>query len=185
MSIRKFAAAVKSGGLSESEAKWFPHWFERYVKWTGQLDAVTIEIRAEDLSPVRTKLEELAAREDSSERSPRNHVPKSDSTHIEVNDDKMLVGQIDPNEPALLQEMRKQMRRRHYAARSERSYTGWACRFAQFVGGWEKVSSGITESELKEFLSDLAVRGKVAASTQNQAFHALFAQCRSCWDMPM
>jgi integron integrase len=212
MSIRKFAAAVKSGGLSESEAKWFPHWFERYVKWTGQLDAVTIEIRAEpllqllrslrdsgkkaftrlqvvrslefyqksvsktsepDLSPFRTKLEELAAREDSSERSPRNHVPKSDSPHIEVNDDKMLVGQIDPNEPALLQEMRKQMRRRHYAARSERSYTGWACRFAQFVGGWEKVSSGITESELKEFLSDLAVRGKVAASTQNQAFNAL------------
>ena len=79
-----------------------------------------------DLSPLRTKLEELAAREDSSERSPRNYVPKSNSTRIEANDDKMLVGQIDPNEPALLQEMRKQMRRRHYAARSERSYTGWA-----------------------------------------------------------
>jgi len=165
MSIRKFAAAVKSGGLSESEAKWFPHWLERYVKWTGQLAAVTIKTRAEpllhllrslrdsgrksftrlqvvrslelyqesvsktsepDLSPVRTKLEELAAREDSPERSPRNYVPKSDSTHIEVNDDKMLVGQIDPNKPALLQEMRKQMRRWHYAARSERSYTGWA-----------------------------------------------------------
>ena len=85
----------------------------------------------------------------------------------------MLVGQIDPNEPPLLQAMRKQMRRRHYAARSERSYTGWACRFAQFVGGWEKISSGVTELELKEFLSDLAVRGKVAASTQNQAFNAL------------
>lgn len=165
MSIRKFAAALNSGGLTESDAKSFPHWFERYAKRTGQLDAVTIETRAEpllhllrsfrdpgkksftrlqvvrslelyqesvsktfepDLSPFRTKLEELAAREDSSERSLRNYVPKSNSTPIEVNNDEMLVGQIDTNEPALLQEMRKQMRRRHYAARSERSYTGRA-----------------------------------------------------------
>jgi hypothetical protein len=211
MSVQKFAAAVESARLKESETKWFPRWLERYAKWTRQLDAVTIEIRAEpllqllrslrdagknaftrlqvvralefyqksvsknsepDLSPFRIKLEELAAREHSSARSPRNHVQKSDSSHIEVNDDKMLVGQIDPGEPALLQEMRKQMRRRHYAARSERSYTGWVGRFAQFVGGWDKISSGVSELELKEFLSDLAVRGKVAASTQNQALAA-------------
>ena len=212
MSVRKFSAAVKARGLSESEVTWFPRWLERYAKWSGQADAITIEIRPEsllqllqslrdsgkkaftrlqlvrslelyqkcvsktsepDLSPFRTKLEELAAHEDQSGRSQRSKGQNSDASNIPVNDDKMLVGQIDPKEPALLQEMRKQMRRRHYAARSERSYTGWACRLAEFVGGWEKIASGVTEVELKEFLSDLAVRGKVAASTQNQAFNAL------------
>ena len=32
---------------------------------------------------------------------------------------------------------------------------------------------GMGEEEIEEFLTDLAVRGKVAASTQNQAFDAL------------
>ena len=167
ISVRKFVAAVRTRGLSESEVTWFPRWLERYAKWSVQADAVTIEIRAEsllqllqslrdsgkkaftrlqlvrslelyqkcvsktsepDLSPFRTKLEELAAHEDQSGRSQRNLGQNSDASNIPVNDDKMLVGEIDPNEPALLQEMRKQMRRRHYAARSERSYTGWACR---------------------------------------------------------
>ena len=49
MSVRKFAAAVESAGLKESETKWFPRWLERYAKWTGQLDVVTIEIRVEPL----------------------------------------------------------------------------------------------------------------------------------------
>ncbi len=91
---------------------------------------------------------------------------------VEVTDDKMLVGKIDASEPPLLQEMRKLMRTRHYAARTERSYTGWACRFAAFTGGWQKIATA-SEMDVKEFLSDLAVKDRVAASTQNQAFNAL------------
>ena len=60
---------------------------------------------------------------------------------IEVTDDKMLVGLIDPNDPAILRQMRELMRTRHYAARTERSYTGWAGRFAQFATGWDNVAS--------------------------------------------
>ncbi|MEZ6042768.1 MAG: integron integrase [Planctomycetaceae bacterium] len=69
--------------------------------------------------------------------------------------------------------MRKLMRVRHYAPRTERAYAGWVERFAQAFGGWADSFSQVGEVEIKEFLSDLAVQGRVAASTQNQAFNAL------------
>lgn len=127
-----------------------------------------------DLSSIRKKLEDVALSERRTQPS-HSHRPTrpDDAPGFEVTDDKMLVGLIDPQEPALLQNMRRLMRTRHYAARTERSYTGWACRFARFVGGWDQVQSSVIESDVKEFLSGLAVNDRVAASTQNQAFSAL------------
>ena len=113
-------------------------------------------------------------REDRTEASARpDAAQRSSGSLIEVTDHKMLVGLIDPNEPAILPQMRKLMRTRHYAARTERSYTGWACRFAQFAGGWDKPASTLTESDVRDFLSELAVKDRVAASPQNQALNAL------------
>jgi len=127
-----------------------------------------------DLSGIRSKLEEIALKERRTQTSEESSpAPRSSGSVIEVTDDKMLVGLIDPNEPAILQQMRELMRTRHYAARTERSYTGWACRFAQFAGGWDSVASTVIESDVRDFLSELAVKDRVAASTQNQAFNAL------------
>jgi integron integrase len=60
---------------------------------------------------------------------------------------------------------------RHYSRRTERAYVGWIRRFIAFHGGREVTAMG--EAEVTQFLSTLATRGKVAASTQNQAFSAL------------
>ena len=103
----------------------------------------------------------------------RDVAQRSSGSLIEVTDHKMLVGLIDPNEPAILPQIRKLMRTRHYAARTERSYTVWAWRFAHFAGGWDKLASTVIESEVRDFLSKLAVKDRVAASTQNQALNAL------------
>ena len=97
---------------------------------------------------------------------------------MEVTDDKMLVRLIHPNKPAILQQMRELMRTRHYAARTERSYTGWGCRFAQFARGWDTVASTAFEPDMRDFLSKLAVTHRVAASTQNQAFNVFLFLCR-------
>lgn len=127
-----------------------------------------------DLSGIRKKLEEIAQKEARTEASESPSISHHGSGPvIDVTDDKMLVGLIDPNEPAILQQMRELMRTRHYAARTERSYTGWACRFADFAGGWDKLASTVIESDVRDFLSELAVKDRVAASTQNQAFNAL------------
>jgi hypothetical protein len=63
------------------------------------------------------------------------------------------------------------MRLQHYALRTEKSYLSWIHRFASYVGSKEPRS--VTETDLKSFLSHLAVERKVAAATQKLAFNAL------------
>lgn len=123
-----------------------------------------------DLSDVRLTLEQLAKKE----RAEKRHAD-ANSGHAGADpvDDKMLIGRIDPREPALLQEIRTLMRIRHYAVRTDRAYVGWIQRFVLSVGGWNKDLSDVGEMQVKEFLGNLAVEDKVAASTQNQAFNAL------------
>jgi hypothetical protein len=72
-----------------------------------------------DLSDVRFTLEGLARKERSKKRSPELDAEQAASDLL---DDKMLIGRIDPREPALLQEIRTLMRVRHYAVRTERAY---------------------------------------------------------------
>jgi integron integrase len=83
----------------------------------------------------------------------------------------MMPGQINANDPPLIRSIRNELRTRHYAIRTESAYVGWAERFMKFCGS--ETLDGISENEIKEFLTDLAVKSNVAASTQNQAFNAL------------
>ena len=76
-----------------------------------------------------------------------------------------------PSQPRLLDRLRAALRLRHYSLRTEQAYVGWARRYIHFHGIRHPDEMG--SSEVVEFLSDLAVRGNVAASTQNQALAAL------------
>lgn len=71
----------------------------------------------------------------------------------------------------LLEQISEVMRFKHYSLRTERTYREWVKRFIFFHDKRHPKEMGAPEVE--RFLSDLAVRGKVAASTQNQAFNAL------------
>lgn len=73
----------------------------------------------------------------------------------------------------LLDQVREVMRLRHYSIRTEQSYCAWIRRYIQFhnMKSREELNGG--EQKIELFLSDLAVNGNVAASTQNQAFNAL------------
>jgi len=59
----------------------------------------------------------------------------------------------------------------HYSTRTERSYVQWIHRFRAFHAG--KALEQVTEAEINTFLTHLAVKEKVSASTQNQALSAL------------
>jgi integron integrase len=70
-----------------------------------------------------------------------------------------------------LEAMVKSLRYLHYSYRTEQTYVEWAERFVRSVRDGEP--GGVGASEVRLFLEDLAVRGKVSASTQNQALNAL------------
>jgi site-specific recombinase XerD len=68
------------------------------------------------------------------------------------------------------------LRLKHFAFATERSYLGWVARFSEWVATRCGKGSGNEEwspaRKMEEFLTGLAKEG-VAASTQNQAFHAV------------
>lgn len=73
--------------------------------------------------------------------------------------------------PRLFEEVRRVLRLKHYSLRTEEVYLGWIRRFVLAHGRRHPRELGAAEVE--HFLSGLAVQGKVAASTQNQALSAL------------
>lgn len=75
------------------------------------------------------------------------------------------------NQPRLMDRVREAIRVRHYSIRTEEAYLQWIKRFILFHGKRHPADMG--EIEVEGFLTHLAVAGKVAASTQNQALAAL------------
>ncbi len=71
----------------------------------------------------------------------------------------------------LLDQVSEVMRFKDYSLRTEGTYREWIKRYIFFHGKRHPREMG--RAEVERFLSDLAVRRKVAASTQNQAFNAL------------
>lgn len=73
--------------------------------------------------------------------------------------------------PRLLDEVRRRMRLKHYSLRTEQAYVAWIRRFI-FASG-RRHPRELGAADVERFLSGLAVRQGVAASTQNQAVSAL------------
>jgi hypothetical protein len=71
----------------------------------------------------------------------------------------------------LLPRLRRALRTRHYSRSTEEAYTEWVRRYVHFHGLRHPITLGPTD--VGAFLSDLAARRPVSASTQAQALAAL------------
>jgi integron integrase len=78
-----------------------------------------------------------------------------------------------PTKPAtkLLDQLRSELRVRHYSIRTEKSYVDWIKRFIVFHE--KRHPSTLGEAHITEFLNHLAVNKNVSASTQTQALSAV------------
>jgi integron integrase len=145
---------------------------ERYAHWTRRLVLFHNKRHPRDLHPgdVRRFLEHVAQTE-------KDPLPCLEEAHAALTFLYHEVLGLDvgalpfPDPPRLLDRVRRACRVRQFSARTEACYAGWAERFIRFHGLRHPGTMGAPEIE--GFLTDLAVRGHVAASTQNQAFHAL------------
>jgi integrase len=73
--------------------------------------------------------------------------------------------------PKLLEQVRIFMRARRYSLRTEQAYLDWIRRFILFHG--KRHPRDLGETEISDFLTNLATQQHVAPSTQNQALSAL------------
>lgn len=198
MSVSQFSQTIHSFELAQNDVTWFPRWLARYASSCGKSKTEPLEVSESSvivflqsllaknipawqrlqaaraiqsyqrkilqtdkpsLATICQKLEQRSAIE-------RNADGLSDADH-----QRQVMQHIDKNAATCIQKMQAELRLRHYALETEKAYLGWIRRFIVFCGDDQLEQFG--ENEIKEFLTDLAVAGNVAVSTQNQAMSAL------------
>ncbi len=85
--------------------------------------------------------------------------------------------------PRLLDQVRSELRTRHYAIRTEETYIGWIKRFLHYSNMRHPRDMGA--QEINQFLSHLALVDRVSASTQRQALSALLFLYRDVFKMEL
>jgi integrase len=83
----------------------------------------------------------------------------------------------------LLAAVRQQLRLLHYSERTAQSYVAWIVRYIRFHGTRHPAELG--REHVVEFLSALAIRSNVSASTQNQALAAVSFLYRELLRIPL
>ena len=122
----------------------------------------------DDLKFIQTKLEDLTRAEKIKEARLRE---AGGHTADEIED---VVGHIDPSEPDILQNLRRAVRARQDTLETERAYVANVKAFMRERGLKRQADfAEIHAADVEAHLTDLAVDGNVAPSTQNRAFYAL------------
>lgn len=107
----------------------------------------------------------------------KNHSPIFKGASPEV------VDPAQPGPPKLMDRLREALRARHYSRRTEQTYCHWVKRFIFFHH--VRHPAEMAEPEINAFLTHLAVKEKVSASTQNQALCAMLFLYRHVLDKPI
>jgi integron integrase len=89
--------------------------------------------------------------------------------------------------PIWEQKLIREIRTRRYEWRTEQVYRMWARRFSGWLAaqGNDMDIPSATENEIRNYLSDLATRLRVSASTQRQALNALIFLIREALGRPL
>jgi integron integrase len=90
---------------------------------------------------------------------------------------------MEPRPPKLLDRLRDALAMRRYSGRTQDAYVGWVRRFILFHGKRHPLVMGA--DEVNAFLTSLAVDGRVAAATQNQALCAILFLYRVVLENPL
>jgi integron integrase len=123
-----------------------------------------------DLRDIKTKLQELLRKE----QKEQAHKPSNSSVPNSYQPTAEVKGRIDPSEPDVIQQFRIKMRSGKQQYSTEKAYV----RQVQFFMRERQLKcladfQTITTADVESHLSDLAVDGEVAPTTQNQAYYAL------------
>ena len=80
-------------------------------------------------------------------------------------------GKYVPKSVRLMDQVREVLRFHHYAYNTEKSYVSWILQYIRFHNKRHPKDMG--KNEIESFLSFLAIKRNVSASTQNQALNAI------------
>jgi integron integrase len=120
--------------------------------------------------PVQQSTELLVARP---EAGKSNQPPLStiSQRHSQYNEAGYQEKSSSPEWDEVLTKMAEEIKVRHYSRKTLKTYANWSRNFQRFLKN--KPPQELTTADVKDYLTFLAVKCRVAASTQNQAFNSL------------
>ncbi|MGZ0657367.1 integron integrase [Coraliomargarita sp. W4R72] len=184
-SFKRYQARLNALGISNQEN---PH----YVKWVRYF--LDFEAKYGEGAPTSQIVDAFIEKLASKGQSPglRSQARKAVNIYLEINQppapsdtrselEPNLVSPVKPKAPempglrdgwaGLEQAMAGEITRRNYSPKTLSTYVKWVQRFGVYTGHIPVAE--ISDETAKDFLTDLAVKNHVVASTQNQAFNAL------------
>ena len=94
-----------------------------------------------------------------------------DKSHPSILNEKNLNHTVQDSWKSAFDDLAKEIKVRHYSPKTLAAYSNWLSKFQAYTKS--KDIQQLETSDVKEYLTFLAVKAKVSASTQNQAFNAL------------
>ncbi len=141
--------------FSESNSRSLPN-FIRKLKEKGQTDAQ--QKQANEAIHIYYELIRTKPGNNTSELP--KHPPKPEGVYL-----------VKGNWQAAYKQLSNEIKVRHYSPKTLKSYSVWVRKLQYFSKS--KDTALLSATDVKEFLTFLAVKQKVSASSQNQAFNAL------------
>lgn len=162
--------------------------FRYWLKQTGALPDVEafrkhLSWKQSYLSPERFEIRRAALRWYYSEGLKRMHAaaqkqPSHEMCRRDIGEfqtfemnDVPTAGARDLGGPPWEQALVKRIREKNLAWTSEKTYRAWCRRFLASTGG--KPAGALDHGDIRRWLSDLAVKGRVSSATQRQALNAV------------
>ncbi|MEL7500798.1 MAG: integron integrase [Planctomycetota bacterium] len=201
MSVNAFHQAVHRNlrSISKNDRVWFPRWIRRFAEYQKLLDDQPLcvlrkttvafsQLLRDRGTPALARLQAVRAIESYAKLVHGTHLNyaakmKVVLRQISANDDdadqfQKVSKQADAGMKGSTQEgpntmelAQRELRVQRYAYETEKAYLGWLNRFSNYCGTKSLEDAG--EPEIRAFLTELVVKGNVAAPTQKQALSAI------------
>jgi integron integrase len=165
--------------VPEGHVSFYALWASRFLSFSNRHQDKTIELRKGLFLDSLTKEQKLqdwqVNQSDNAIGLYLYHFLSGDTSLLSPNAEFISQNRF-PDYQGTRQKLREAIRIKHYAYSTERTYMEWFKRFYNYVTStkgkhWQK--DGADETDVRDFLSHLAIRQRVSSSTQNQAFNAL------------
>ncbi len=155
-----------------NQAPYFVSWVNKFLSFTPSTSLPQEAKIKQFLEHIAPRIQDWQVEQaDTAIRLYLFHFIRKDTNSIDTPEaDPVLT---DPD--VLLAKMVEILKIKHYSPKTQKSYLQWAKRFFIYMRHTLHKDIAMTRdsTDVKNFLSFLAIQQKVSASTQNQAFNAL------------
>ena len=151
----------------------FAYWVSRFLDYARKRDPSATEYHESAVIEFLDVLRSEKRIQDWQHRQADDAIRLYYFHYLGTKGNRSLGGDIPADVPGTLQEIKRLIRLRHYSYSTERTYLQWVERFLAYALKPERKIAELSSEDFKNFLSHLALKRKVSASTQNQAFNAI------------